>query len=291
MLVFVGLASAAARPPQQTSCPRPKSHREIAPISQNETIHLLRLAKSGSTTTLTAVVRAKDANPQACARVVAHCSHVEFHRRAIIVIREPTERFVSAYYYSKARLGILRLGQQSPVGWANKLLNDTRLRRRWLAAPTWSTGWDKTGRRTQHPYGLFRSASGAEVLTRAECDESSGHKCGFVPQAEYHSASTHVVCLPRRTAELQAALDTHTHRCKLPPEGAVDEPARRTEGVASQHEAHLEVGEHESYTHELREAVEQLFRRDYALWNEHCASTCTAPWLGSGGCRGVATSP
>ena len=116
------------------------------------------IAKAGSSTTLSLIADAKKDNPRACTNVVFTLSHTQLVRhRGIIVMREPSERFFSAYCITiRIRMKSSRYGERAEtvLGWAHLLQANATLRAYWLAAPTYSLAW-QTDSHTKTGYGRY----------------------------------------------------------------------------------------------------------------------------------------
>jgi hypothetical protein len=264
---------------------------------------LLRMAKAGSTTTLNLIAEAKRDNPRACTNIEFTLSHTHLVRhRGIIVMREPSERFFSAYDYSYTH-EISRHGERAEtvLGWAHLLQANATLRAYWLAAPTYSPAW-QTDSQTKAGYGSYVCEYGSAVVTPAKCNRSNGHWCGFVPQADYYvSGETRVLCLPSEREGMQRLLNGIARGCNLRPhnltaseitryaqhsltggvkvvasddggEGGGDED----EDVEDDVEDDVDDRTRSSVVvdaAELRRAVASLYPRDYMLWQKYCAQS------------------
>ena len=84
-------------------------------------------------------------------------SHTQLVRhRGIIVMREPSERFFSAYDYRTYTDEISHYGERAEavLGWAHLLRANATIRAYWLAAPTYSPAW-QTDSHTKAGYGRY----------------------------------------------------------------------------------------------------------------------------------------
>ena len=204
-------------------------------FNASKSLVFLRPAKTGSNSLIEAFNAARAADPFGCAQASManhHYFDVDVSRRQFTgacslrtaaVLREPCERFVSAFHYSqkwaswdwqncsrdpgcmRARIQQLLMQKQNPwylteiqraqpmllplaksptpFDWASRLLSDLKLRRAWLSAP-----------------GMSCNVNGSNFL--------AGEMCGFVPQANYVDAKHPLVaCLPRMTEGVQKLLD------------------------------------------------------------------------------------
>ena len=252
----------------------PWQHR--GSVAPNHTV--LRIAKAGSTNTLSLIEQAKEDNPRMCAGVDLTAFHTRFVRHGgIIVMREPSERFFSAYAVAGNTHDILTRAPHGDsylqawdgvVKWAQLLQADAALRAYWLAAPTHSLAWE-TDSHTGAQYGRYVSENSSVVVTRAACRQSRGDWCGFVPQADYYyvSGETRVLCLPSVREGMQRVLNDIAPGCKLRPQNV-----SATLELPSKHrENHSLAGGPADLAAELRSAVAALYPRDYKLWRKYCA--------------------
>ena len=267
---------------------------------------LLRIAKAGSTTTLNLIADAKKDNPRACTNIEFTPSHTRsVQHRGIIVMREPSERFFSAYDYSYTN-EISRHGERAEtvLGWAHLLQANATLRAYWLAAPTHSPAW-KTDRHTKAGYGRYvceydsavvtrAKCNRSNVVTRAKCNRSNGHYCGFVPQADYYvSGETRVLCLPSEREGMQRLLNGIARGCKLRPHNLTASEITRyaqhsltggvkvvasDDGGDEDEDVEDDVDDRTRSSvgvdaAELRRAVASLYPRDYMLWQKYCVQS------------------
>ena len=122
---------------------------------------------------------------------------------------------------------------------------------------------------------MYVSSYGSAVVTRAKCNQSNGHWCGFVPQADYYvSGQTRVLCLPSRQEGMQRLLNGIARGCKLRPHNLTASDSTRyaqhslTGGVkvvasddgGDDDRTPSSVGVDAA---ELRSAVASLYPRDY----------------------------
>ena len=271
---------------------RQTNHTPIAHVTR-QPYTLLRMAKAGSSSTLELIRDAKIDNPRACTGVEFTKDHRRFvQHRGIIVMREPSERFFSAYDYSQSEI-IRDIKTDTVLEWAQLLQRNATLRAHWLAAPTYTPAW-QTDSHTKAGYGRYVCEYDSVVVTPAKCNASLGKRCGFVPQADYYvSGETRVLCLPSVREGMQRLLNGIARDCKLRPNNlSASELTRYAQhsltggvkvvagdGGEVEGDGDDEDNEDDNRTRssvgvdaaELRSAVTSLYPRDYKLWQKYCA--------------------
>ena len=182
---------------------------------------------------------------------------------------------------------------ETVLGWAHLLQANATLRAYWLAAPTHSPAWN-TDRHTKAGYGRYVCEYDSAVVTRAKCNRSNGHYCGFVPQADYYvSGETRVLCLPSEREGMQRLLNGIARGCKLRPHNLTASEITRyaqhsltggvkvvasDDGGDEDEDVEDDVDDRTRSSvgvdaAELRRAVASLYPRDYMLWQKYCVQS------------------
>ena len=258
-------------------------------LSQRRAPWFLRAAKTGSTSLIDMLSEARDSSP-ACSGLQFTLKHTELTpprgSEPAVVLREPAERFVSAYYFALSELvehddnAVIEAAEQqmsavyrycgrvyrsqpsrsrlerlaaagSPLAFARALLANESERNMWLGAPTLRT-----------------------ALSSCSPKTPCGGLCGFVPQDVYtsHVQAPMIACLPCLQTDAQRVLDATIPGCKL--------NVRQESGSSWQALPLLRGSQSAAQDAELRGLVAKLFPRDVQMWNSTCsAHQCDAPPL------------
>ena len=251
-----------------------------------------RAAKTGSSTLIAMLSTTRDSS-EACSRLQFSMKHTDLraprHTDPVAVLREPADRFVSAFYYAVSELrehGPNRTGWEwyessavdrwcgpiyrsqptlsrlerlastgSPLAFAQALLSDSSERSLWL--------------------GTSLRVRGSSCSVTTPC----GGSCGFVPQAEYlrGAQSPQIACLPCIDNDVQRILDTTVPGCKLALRHVCHNCARESSTVSTKHPTAQGLsppvrGSRDATEDEkLRNLVAKLYPRDVQLWKSKCS--------------------
>ena len=188
-------------------------------------------------------------------------------RHVLVVLRDPCERFVSAFHYARQpnweedwdAYRVLQSIRQvrSAVQWARLLLESAAERASWMSVAPLEFG---------EPFDKWMPK------THVACHRPFGYVCGFVPMSEYvvSSAFMHYACLgPQVERDISRVLQHEYGRCML-----------RTAGGSSSHLTHSMP--HHNPTGsittnstdregELCNLVSALYPQDMRLWATQCS--------------------
>lgn len=225
-----------------------------------------RPAKVGSSSLIDHLIHAYECHPPLALSFEHFPQQPMVGQQVLLMLREPCERFVSAWHYSRlpawlhdwdARMHLALLHKtESPMQWAQQLLADEALRQQWMVA----------NRQRENPQG-----ESIEVFinkTHTACHRNLGYLCGFVPLAEYAPAGdVHHACLDSLGADVAKILLRDYKRCWLRPGGSAQLP--HIDGYATTHNS-TRIGAYQRRT--LCPLVWRLYERDRDLYVRHCGA-------------------
>lgn len=258
--------------------------RDRQPMSATKLLWFSRPAKTGATSLDVLLQHARQPHrTKSTCKGLAWGAHIDdmpptpgYERAG--VLREPAERFASAYGNAVLQLHLSRSEPTSdkpcarhyrmppflrqleglaetgtPLKFAQLLAADARARELWLTPPPGVSG---------------RNESSSTIACAVDC----GAMCGFVPQAEYASRYDHVSCLPCIGSDVQRTLDAVLPGCTVVEANVcANTHPNATDGGGSDSGPRLLAGTRDaSEDARLRAHVATLYPRDVHLWAKEC---------------------
>mmetsp|Transcript_25466 Transcript_25466/g.78391 ORF Transcript_25466/g.78391 Transcript_25466/m.78391 type:complete len:272 (-) Transcript_25466:194-1009(-) len=178
------------------------------PVGWDEgSLHFLRVAKSGSSTSISLLKKAKELHAAECEKLVVHTDHHDVrdlgppHAQTFVVLREPCERFISQFAHLQVMLPKYMSAWKTPLDFMNALRTNATVHARFFYEAKKNTNAIESRHdRVQWAQVTYLYAS---------------------PDKTQYFQRSHVACLPTLEADLDRIVRGFFPDCVIPP---LDEP-------------------------------------------------------------------